>query len=223
MTAIRINLLPVRQVKKREMGRQFLVLVAGAVIIGGAGNYYWYSTRDDERTRRQDQVAETQRRIDALEKQIGEVNDLKKRKKEVEDKLAVLDKLKKQRSGPVKLLDALASAMPKKVFINDFDEKSNAVRILGSGESHEDVSEFMRGLSNVVWTPKGIGRVVERKRDARNVRVELLASEGAIEDFDVKQLSNFFSGVELKESAQQDTKGKSFVKFELAMTANYAT
>ncbi|MBL8920920.1 MAG: PilN domain-containing protein [Myxococcaceae bacterium] len=223
MTAIRINLLPVRQVKKREMGRQFLVLVAGAVIIGGAGNYYWYATRDAERTRRQEQVAETQRRIDALEKQIGEVNDLKKRKKEVEDKLAILDKLKKQRSGPVKLLDALASAMPKKVFINDFDEKSNTVRILGSGESHEDVSEFMRGLSNVVWTPKGIGRVVERKRDARNVRVELLASEGAIEDFDVKQLSNFFSGVELKESTQQDGKGKSFVKFELAMTANYAT
>lgn len=223
MTAIRINLLPVRQVKKREMGRQFLVLAAGAVIIAGAGNYYWYSTRDAERTRRQEQVAETQRRIDALEKQIGEVNDLKKRKKEVEDKLAVLDKLKKQRSGPVKLLDALSSAIPKKVYILDFDEKSNAVKLSGLGESHEDVSEFMRGLANVVWTPKGIGRVVERKRDAKNVRVELLSSEGSIEDFEVKQLSNFFTGVELKESSQQDNKGKASVKFELAMTANYAT
>jgi type IV pilus assembly protein PilN len=223
MTAIRINLLPVRQVKKREMGRQFLVLVAGSVIIAGAGNYYWYSTRDAERTRRQEQVAETQRRIDALEKQIGEVNDLKKRKKEVEDKLAVLDKLKKQRSGPVKLLDALSSAIPKKVYITDFDEKSNAVKLSGLGESHEDVSEFMRGLANVVWTPKGIGRVVERKRDAKMVRVELLSSEGSIEDFEVKQLSNFFSGVELKESSQQDLKGKAAVRFELAMTANYAT
>ncbi|MDP1919653.1 MAG: PilN domain-containing protein [Myxococcales bacterium] len=223
MTAIRINLLPVRQVKKREMGRQFLVLVAGALIIAGAGNYYWYSTRDAERGRLQDQVTETQRRIDALEKQIGEVNDLKKRKKEVEDKLAILDKLKKQRSGPVKLLDALSSAIPKKVFVAEFDEKANLVKVIGTGESHEDVSEFMRGLANIVWTPKGIGRVVERKRDARNVRVELLAAEGAIEDFEVKDLSNFFTGVELKTSEQFDNKGKPNVKFELGMTANYAT
>ncbi|MDP3234594.1 MAG: PilN domain-containing protein [Myxococcales bacterium] len=223
MTAIRINLLPVRQVKKREMGRQFLVLVAGSLIIAGAGNYYWYATREAERTRVQDQVTETQRRIDALEKQIGEVNDLKKRKKEVEDKLAILDKLKKQRSGPVKLLDALSSAIPKKVFVADFDEKANSVRVTGTGESHEDVSEFMRSLANVVWTPKGIGRVVERKRDARNVRVELLSAEGAIEDFEVKDLSNFFTGVELKQSEQFDNKGKPNVKFELGMTANYAT
>jgi type IV pilus assembly protein PilN len=225
MTAIRINLLPVRQVKKREMGRQFLVLVVGTIIIAGAGNYYWYSVRDAERNRRQEQVTETQRRIDALEKQIGEVNDPKKRKKEVEDKLAVLDKLKKQRNGPVKLLDALSSAMPKKVFISDFDEKSNAVRMVGVGESHEDVSEFMRGLTNVVWTPKGIGRIVERKRDAKTVRVELLSSEGSIEDFEVRDLSNFFSGVELKSSVQETAQasGKSSVKFELVMTANYAT
>lgn len=225
MTAIRINLLPVRQVKKREMGRQFLVLVAGSVIIAGAGNYYWFATREAERSRLADQVSETQRRIDALEKQIGEVNDLKKRKKEVEDKLAVLDKLKKQRSGPVKLLDALTWAIPKKVFVGDFDEKSNAVKVTGVGESHEDVSEFMRGLANIVWTPKGIGRVVERRRDAKNVRVELLASEGSIEDFEVKDLSNFFTGVELKSSLQEtnSTTGKAAVKFELSMTANYAT
>ena len=223
MTAIRINLLPVRQVKKREMGRQFLVLVAGALIIGGAGNYYWYSTRDAEQTRRQDQVSQTQRSIDALEKQIGEVNDLKKRKKEVEDKLTILEKLKKQRNGPVRLLDALSSAIPKKVFVGEFDEKGNVVKVIGTGESHEDVSEFMRGLANIVWSPKGIGRVVERKRDARTVRVELLSAEGATEDFEVKDLSNFFMGVELKTSEQFDNKGKPNVKFELGMTANYAT
>jgi type IV pilus assembly protein PilN len=223
MTVIRINLLPVRQVRKREMGRQFLVLVAGALIVTGIANYAWYASRESERARLQDQLDETQRRIDALEKQIGEVNDLKKRKKEVEDKLSVLDKLKKQRSGPVKLLDALSSAIPKKVFVAEFDEKANAVKVVGTGESHEDVSEFMRGLANVVWTPKGIGRVVERKRDARNVRVELLSAEGSIEDFEVKDLSNFFTGVELKTSEQFDNKGKPNVKFELGMTANYAT
>ena len=42
----------------------------------------------------------------------------------------------------------------------------------GNAESFDDVSEFMRGLNNIVWCPKGMGRVVERKRDG-NFRVEL--------------------------------------------------
>lgn len=223
-TMIRINLLPVRQVRKREMGRQFLVLVAGSVVIALAGNYYWFSNREAERNRRADGVAERQRQIDALDKQIGEVNELKKRKKEVEEKLGVLEKLRKQRSGPVRLLDAIASVIPKKVFINDFDEKSGAVKLLGVGESLEDVAEFMRGLQNVRWTPKGMGRVVEQKREAKQARIELLTGEQAIEDFDVRELSPFFTNIELKSSESgTDKAGKATVKFELSMSANYAT
>ncbi|MDX2009761.1 MAG: PilN domain-containing protein [Myxococcaceae bacterium] len=223
-TMIRINLLPVRQVRKREMGRQFLVLVAGALVLALAGNYYWLSTREAERDRRAEGVAERQRQIDALDKQIGEVNELKKRKKEVEDKLGVLEKLRKQRSGPVRLLDAIASVIPKKVFISDFDEKSGAVKVIGVGESLEDVAEFMRGLQNVRWTPKGMGRVVEQKRDAKQARIELLTGEQAIEDFDVRELSPFFTNIELKSSeAGNDKTGKATVKFELNMSANYAT
>jgi type IV pilus assembly protein PilN len=220
---IRINLLPTRQVQKREMGRQFLVLVAGAVIVAGAGNYFWVDRVEAEIVRREEMVAETQRRVDALEKQIGEVNDLKKRKKEVEDKLGILEKLKKQRNGPVKLLDALASAIPKKVYISDFDEKSGNVKVSGIGDSYEDVSEFMKGLANIVWTPKGMGRVVERKRDATKARVELLTSDGAMQDFETRELSNFFTGVELKRTETGETNGKAGVTFELNMTANYAT
>jgi type IV pilus assembly protein PilN len=225
MTMIRINLLPVRQVRKRELGRQFLVLVVGVVVASLAGNYYWYSTRDDVRARKAEAVAERERQIAALDKQIGEVNELKKRKKEVEEKLGVLDKLRKQRSGPVRLLDALASVIPKKIALNSFDEKGGAAKINGLGDSHEDVSEFMRSLQNVRWTPKGLGRVVEQKRDATRARIELLSGDQAIEDFDVRELSPFFTAIELKSSEQvSDTKtGKSTVRFELNVNANYST
>jgi len=42
---IRINLLPVRAVKKREMGRQVLVLFAVVLLGAGLGNYFWYADR----------------------------------------------------------------------------------------------------------------------------------------------------------------------------------
>ncbi|MCA3016366.1 MAG: PilN domain-containing protein [Myxococcaceae bacterium] len=222
---IRINLLPVRQVRKRELGRQFLALAAATVVATLAGNFFWFTSRDEERAQRAEAASKREREIAALDKQIGEVNELKKRKKEVEDKLGVLEKLRKQRSGPVKLLDALASVTPKKVFVTSFEEKAGAVKLLGAADSHEDVSEFMKALQNARWTPKGLGRVVEQKRDATRARIELLAGSQAIEDFDVRELSPFFSGIELKSSEQFfDAKaGKNGVKFDLNLTANYST
>jgi len=177
---IRINLLPVRQVQKREISRQFLVLVGVVLLLTGILNYLAYERLASEADRNAKKITQTQARINELEKVIGEVNNINKRKKEVEDKLKVLSDLRKGRSGPVRLMDALSTAIPKKVWLTDFDEKSNAVKITGLAASHEDVAEFMRSLANVCWTAKGMGRLVDQKRDAKTARVELLASGGSI-------------------------------------------
>ncbi len=223
---IRINLLPVRQVQKREVGRQVLILAAIVVIGGLVGNYLWYDNRESERVRLANQIVETQRRITEIEKVIGEVNNINKRKKEVEDKLKILNELRKLRSGPVRMLDALATATPKKVWLVDFNEQSNLVKITGKALSHEDVAELMRGLATVVWTPKGMGRVVERKRDAPQVRIELLSGEGSIEDFLVSEVNAFFSNIDLKQATSVVDKSagasERHIDFEINMSANYA-
>ena len=192
-------------------------------------NYFWYDARASESTKNQQRLLATQTQIAVLDQRIGEVNTLNKRKKEVEDKLKVLVDLRKSRSGPVRMLDALATATPKKVWIKEFDEKANAVSVKGSAVSHDDVAEFMRGLGTVVWTPRGMGRVVEQKRDAKNWRVELLNSEGTIEDFPVADVSPFFKGIDLKQASQavsSTTPGAAsaarVVDFEITLTANYA-
>src|SRR4051812_18208615 len=119
---IHINLLPVRAVKKREMGRQVLVVGAVVLVFAGVANYVWYNQRNDVQEKNAARIAETNRKIQELEKVIGEVNDINKRKKEVEAKLAVLDDLRKRRNGPVRMMDALSTATPKKVWIGDFQE-----------------------------------------------------------------------------------------------------
>lgn len=219
---IRINLLPVRQVQKREAGRQYIVLVAAALLFSLVGNGYWYYWIDDKRDAAQRRLDDTNNRIAQLEKVIGEVTNINKRKKEVEEKLAVLDKLRKQRAGPVKLLDTLSTAMPKKVWVTEFDERKGTAKILGNAESFEDVSELMRGMNALVWTPKGMGRVVERKRDGSGARVEILQGDAAIVDFTKDELSFFFSGLELKSTETIGARGSKAVKFELALNVNYA-
>jgi type IV pilus assembly protein PilN len=222
---IHINLLPVRQVKKREVGRQALVVIAGVVAFAIIANWIWYDSRAGEEKRNAQRIGATQSRIAELEKVIGEVNNINARKKDVQAKLVILNDLRKQRTGPVRMLDALATATPKKVWLTKFEEKQNAVVVDGRAASVDDVSEFMRGLQNMVWTPKGMGRLVETKRDAQNSKVEMLAGDGAIEEFPSKDVSAFFTNIQLKKAEQKDAKDVSgsakLVDFELNLTSNY--
>jgi type IV pilus assembly protein PilN len=223
---IRINLLPVRQAAKKQYGQQVLVL--GVIVIFGAGlgNYLWLASTQERSDKLQRSINDTQRRITELEKVIGEVNNINKRKKEVEDKLKILAELRKGRSGPVRMMDALATSIPNKVAISDFNESNSQVKISGRAVSHEDVAEFMKSLSTVVWTPKGIGRIVERKRDATSMRVELLAQGGAIEDFSLSEVNNFFTNIELAKASQVDDKINNNpvkrVTFDINLNCNYA-
>lgn len=222
---IRINLLPVRAVKKREMGRQVLVLFAVVLFGAGLGNYFWYADRSAELSRQRASVAQAKTKIAELEKVIGEVKNINTRKAEVEKKLAVLDTLRKGRNGPVRMLDALASATPKKVWVKTFVEASNAVSIDGSAVSHDEVAEFMRGLNGLVWTPKGMGRLVDQRRDAKTSRVELLTADATIEEFPVGQITPFFTNIDLTNASQTkaSASGKpSLVDFKITMKSNYA-
>ncbi|MCY1020714.1 PilN domain-containing protein [Pyxidicoccus sp. MSG2] len=224
---IRINLLPVRAVKKREMGRQVLVLFALVLVGAGVGNYFWYADRDDELTRHRQGIAQTRAKIAELEKVIGEVKNINARKAEVEKKLAVLDSLRKGRNGPVRMLDALASATPKKVWLRTFNESNNSVAIDGAAVSHDEVAEFMRGLNGVVWTPKGMGRLVDQRRDSKTARVELLTAEATIEEFPATQVTPFFKNIDLTsavqaKAAQTQPGAPALVDFKITLQANYA-
>jgi len=219
---IHINLLPVRQEKKREIGRQFLVVVGGVLIFALVGNWLWYDSLASESKRNAQRIAATQARIAELEKVIGEVNNINARKKDVQGKLAILADLRKQRTGPVRMLDALSTAIPKKVWLVGFQETSNVVKMTGRAASHEDVAEFMRSLQSIVWTPRGMARLVEQRRDAKTARVELVGGDGAVEDVPTSSISNFFTRVDLKKAEQKVDKSGRVVEFQIDMNANYA-
>jgi type IV pilus assembly protein PilN len=224
---IRINLLPVRVAKKREMGKQILVLFAAFIVAALVGNFMWYSDRNAEFKSNAAGLAGVKSKITELEKVIGEVSKINDRKLEVEKKLGVLDNLRKGRSGPVKMMDALAWSMPKKLWLKNFVEEKSGVKIAGSAVSHDEVAEFMRGLGSMVWTPKGMGRLVEQRRDAKTSRVELLTPDASIEEFPVSAIKPFFNNIELKDAVQQaarsnDPNALSTVDFNITLSANYA-
>ena len=143
---IKINLLPVRAAKKREFGRQQLMLFALVLLLGGIGNYFWYSTVESQKDQLDQQIGRTRAEIATLEKTIGEVKSIKEDKRALEDKLKILDTLKKGRTGPVKVMDELATLIPQKVWIADYVETTGGVTMKGSAATYEDLSTFSKKL-----------------------------------------------------------------------------
>ena len=141
-----INLLPVRAAKKREFGRQQLVLFVLLLVLAGIGNFFVYNRFESELHSLDKQIVTTRAEIAQLEKTIGEVKSIKEDKKALEDKLKILDTLKKGRTGPVKVLDELATIIPQKVWIVDFSEQNGAVSMNGAAASYEDLSNFSKKL-----------------------------------------------------------------------------
>jgi len=143
---IRINLLPVRVSKKKVAGRQQLYLLALAVVLVLVGNFVWSSTRSEALQTREQKLRRTRDEIAQLERIIGEVKNIKAQQQELKDKLAVLDKLRAGRQGPVKMLDDLATIIPKKLWLRRMDEKSGRVAFEGTASTIDDVSAFLSAL-----------------------------------------------------------------------------
>lgn len=143
---IRINLLPVRVSKKKEAGKQqlllFLVLAVAVFVL----NFLWSKSRTDELAAKEQKLRRTRDEIAQLERIIGEVKDIKNQQAELKDKLAVLDKLRAGRQGPVRMLDEIATILPKKLWLTKMDEKGGAVSFEGSASTIEEVSAFMSAL-----------------------------------------------------------------------------
>jgi type IV pilus assembly protein PilN len=161
---IRINLLPVRVSKKKQAATQQLAIALAAIVVALVGNFWWSQARASALAARQAKVARTKAEIAQLEKIIGEVNDIKQQQAAVREKLAVIEKLKAARTGPVRVLDELATIIPKRLWLRKMDEKDGAVTFEGTAGSIDDVSAFMSALQKSQY----FGRVELKKTAAKS-------------------------------------------------------
>jgi type IV pilus assembly protein PilN len=143
---VRINLLPVRVSKKKEKGKQELFLFVLVVVLGLVGNFWWNLARANDLAARERKLAATRSEIAQLDRIIGEVRDIKDQQAQLREKLAVLGQLKAGRSGPVRMLDELATLIPKRLWLQRLEAKGESVSFVGVATSIDDVSEFMIAL-----------------------------------------------------------------------------
>jgi len=143
---IRINLLPIRKTQKTKSVQQQLLVAVGIVITTIIASIVWTAAVSSQAEEKKQKVAEKTQELKQLDKIIGEVNEFTAKKEELEEKLEVIENLRKSKTGPVKALDDLASEIPNRVWLGEINETDGSVTIKGSAIDPEDVSAFMKAL-----------------------------------------------------------------------------
>jgi len=175
---IRINLLPHREIKRKQQQKEFYVLVG---IVAGIGAGIWFAVHSylsdqlDEQNGR-NKYLETE--IATLDKQIEEIKTLKEQTAILLQRKKVVESLQANRAETVYLLDQLVRQMPDGVSLKAVTQKGAAVNIIGFAQSNARVSTLMRNLeaSPYLERPRLIEIKAGTDKNSRNSEFSLSVS-----------------------------------------------
>lgn len=144
---IKINLLPFRAARKKENVRRqisiYFLMVVFVLLV--TGYYFLKLNRDISRlenvkaakTKELATYAQTTKKIKALRQKIKQING----------KLKVIRGLEEKKTGPVLLLDEIATAVPRdKVWLTSLSERAGILTLRGTARDNNTVALFMTNL-----------------------------------------------------------------------------
>lgn len=148
---IRINLLPVRQIKAEVGRRQELIIAGGSLglivaVLLGLNLYQSYRLFGLEK-----QLAELRKEIGALNLKAQGVVELGKKVSDLRGKLNVIEELNKKKTGPVRVMESLSSATPSRLWLTQFKETGGALTIDGLAIDNQTIADFLKSLSGSLY------------------------------------------------------------------------
>lgn len=148
---VKINLLPVKQ-KQRQVTVVTQLIVGGVLILAlGLLMLGHFATMKIRQGKLNNEITQLRADIKNLDRLIGQVEDLEAKSAELERKLDTIAQLKRNKSGPVKMLEELSVTVPKKLWLTSLKEtttspKSKSVVLTGNATTQEVIADFMSRL-----------------------------------------------------------------------------
>jgi type IV pilus assembly protein PilN len=151
---IRINLLPHRELRRKQQQKEFFVVLS---VVLGLGAAIWFSTHTYlggqlEEQNGRNTYLETE--IAALDKQIEEIKKVQEQTTALLQRKKIVESLQANRAETVYLLDQLVRQLPDGVYLKSVQQKGNKVAVNGFAQSNARVSTFMRNLESSPYLEK---------------------------------------------------------------------
>jgi type IV pilus assembly protein PilN len=118
-------------------------LYVGSLILSLFVMFLIHDAISSERSELEDEVGNLTRRLKKLEEVTKRVSDLEQNKKSLKEKLTTIALLKKKKSGPVKVVDDLNSALPDRAWVTELTQRDGALLIRGVALDNPTIAEFI--------------------------------------------------------------------------------
>jgi Tfp pilus assembly protein PilN len=173
---IKINLLSegkrpaaVRKAKAGVPGEDLalwmLLLGAFLGVLVAFGHWWILNGRLQEKNQ---EVARAQSQVDALQAVIKEVDDFKAKKKNLTDKIQVINELKTNQQGPVRIMDYISRALPELLWLDRMKLNPSTIELEGRAFNPNAVAAFMDNLDKVPEFKEGVLKDMGAQNSAAN-------------------------------------------------------
>ncbi|HTX23159.1 MAG TPA: PilN domain-containing protein [Steroidobacteraceae bacterium] len=147
----RINLLPWREVQRRERKLHFMIALGGATLAAMAFAFIAYLMFDSMIDAQQHRNNVLRNQIKILDRQIEEINSLESEKQRFIARMEIIEKLQRSRPEIVHLFDEIVRTLPDGVYLTSVKQTDTRLRFEGVAQSSTRVSSFMRNIDSSEW------------------------------------------------------------------------
>jgi len=164
---IRINLLTVeRTVSKKKqfalnLGQQFgqkLTLCCTLILLLGGGVIAWrYTALARDSAKLDADIAAAQQETTRLHSLIQQVQGFEQRKAQLQQRVVLIEQLRKSQSGPVHMLDQISRSLPSMLWLSELKQSGDGlVTIDGRASTLTGLSEFVANLEATGYFKRSI-------------------------------------------------------------------
>lgn len=165
----KINLLPWRQERRAEQQKQLLSITGLSVVLVAlviVAVHLEISRQISSQNKRNSFI---RTEISEVQKQLTEIGTLGKSKRQLLDRMKIIQQLQQNRPEIVHLFDEVARQIPEGVFLTGLTQTDKQLKIEGMAQSNARVSDFMRNIAASEWLGNPKLDVIEADKSAKGV------------------------------------------------------
>lgn len=125
------------------------MLVAAVLLLGALPAAGWWWAKKTELAEMNDQIVVAQAEVDELAAIIAEVERFKAQQAELQHKIDVIEQLRANQKGPVRVMDHVSRALPELLWLDRMEMKGNTISIGGRAFNSNAVAAFIDNLDRV--------------------------------------------------------------------------
>ena len=128
-----------------------LILLATALLIG-----WWFWSLRQASAQVDADIAKGEHETQQLRSVLAQVQKFEARKAQLQQRVTLIEQLRRGQAGPVHILDEISKALPDRVWLTSLSQKGDDITLDGMTTSLQELSNFVANLESSPWFKKPV-------------------------------------------------------------------